>query len=136
MLILRSRNRHPFFPYHREEEWAGGVHYCYVWHAPFTIIALKDVDCFLEEGVVGDGTHCVVGNSGGYGAAHPGRVGEERVETSVTAVVEVNIDSAVVGEDEIADGVCALNWIGVVIEGLDEPGIFFQYESARFFVCP
>ena len=36
--------------------------------------------------MVGDGAHGIVGDAGGIGAADPGRVGEKRVEATVTAL--------------------------------------------------
>lgn len=80
--------------------------------------------------------HGVIADSGGNREAHPGWVGEEGVEGAFAAIVQVDVDSAVVVEDEIADCVGALNrkWVGV--EGVKKPGVVFCYEGAGFFVGP
>ncbi len=82
------------------------------------------------------GPHCIITNSCRHSTAYPRWVGEERVETAVAAIVEIDVYSTVIGEHEIADGVCALDWKGVAVEGGEEPGVFCADEVARFFVCP
>lgn len=44
-----------------------------------------------------------------------------------TYIVEVDVDTAVVGENEVADGVCALDGLGVVVECVQKPGVFGGY---------
>lgn len=70
------------------------------------------------------------------GTTCPGGVGEKGVELAVAAVVEVDVDPAVEGEDEIADGVGALDGVGVAVEGGEKPWVFGLYESAGFGVGP
>lgn len=38
-------------------------------------------------------------------------------------IVEIEIDATVMRQDEVADGVCALDRLGVVVKGVEEPGI-------------
>lgn len=83
-----------------------------------------------------DGTHSVVADSCGEGAACPGWVAEEWVESPVAAVVEVDVDAAVVGEDEVADGIGALDGEVVAVEVGEGPGVFGCYEVAGFCVGP
>lgn len=47
-----------------------------------------------------------------------------------TYIIEVDVDAAEVGENEVADGVRALDGLGVVVEGVQEPGVFGGYELA------
>jgi len=39
-------------------------------------------------------------------------------------------------EDEVADGVCALDRVGVFIECIQEPVVFLLYEVSRAFIGP
>lgn len=39
-------------------------------------------------------------------------------------------------EDEVPDGVCALDVVWVVVEGLQEPGVLCCDEVSRFLICP
>jgi hypothetical protein len=128
MFVFRSSSTEVLFPDDREEEWASAVHNSDVRHSPIAVIGLEDVDRAEEERMLGDGTHCIVTYSCRDGTSYPGWVGEKRIETAVTAVVEIDVDSAIESEDEVADGVCALDGEGVVIEGVDEPGVFFLDE--------
>ena len=47
--------------------------------------------------------HGIVADSCGDGTAHPGWVGEEGVQAAVAAIIEINVDSAVEREYEVAD---------------------------------
>ena len=82
------------------------------------------VDYSKEEGMLRHGTHCIVRDSRRHGTAHPRWVREEGIETSVAAIVEIDVDATVEGEHEVADCVCALDGEGVVVECVEEPGIF------------
>ena len=127
---------HVFLPDHREEEGARGAHDGDVGQDPLAVVALEALDHAEEERVLGHGAHDVVGDSRRDGAADPGAVGEEGVETSLAPVVEVEIDAAVVGEDEVADGVGALDRVRVGDEGFEEPGIFFLDEGVALLIRP
>lgn len=70
---------HVLFPHDGEEEGTGGVHDCDVWEDPAPIVGLEGLDDAEEERVLGDGTHGIVGDSGGGSATNPGGVGEERI---------------------------------------------------------
>lgn len=83
---------HVFDPEDGEEERSGTVHYGDVWHAPVSVVGLKGFDDAEEEGMLGDGTHGIVADSRGDRTAQPGGIAEEGIKTSVTAVVEVNVD--------------------------------------------
>jgi len=87
--------------------------------------------------VVRDGAHGIVGNAGWVGAADPGWVREEGIEAAIAAlrvslasatkgmlrsvegtnIVKIDVDTTKVGEDEVANCVCALDRLGVMIEG-------------------
>jgi len=83
-----------------------------------------------------NGPHSVVADSCGQGATCPGWVAEEGVEATVAAVVEVDVDAAVVGEDEVTNGVGALDGEVVAVEVGEGPGVFGCYEVAGFCVGP
>ncbi len=53
-----------------------------------------------------------------------------------TYVVEVDVDAAEAGEDEIPNGVCALDGLGVVVKGREEPGVFRCDQLAGLGVRP
>lgn len=65
-----------FLPDDAEEEGAGAVHDGDVRELPVAVVGDQGFHYELEEWVVGDGTHGVVGYSGGVGTADPGWVGE------------------------------------------------------------
>jgi len=50
--------------------------------------------------------------------------------------VEIEVDAAVVCEDEVAEGVDALDGVRVGRVGREEPGVFGGYEVKGAFVCP
>ena len=86
--------------------------------------------------MLGHGAHGVVADSCRDGATHPCWVGEKRVQTSVAAVVEVDVDSAVEGEHEVPDCVGALDGVAVAVESGEEPGVFCADEFAGELVGP
>lgn len=81
---------HVFFPNNGEEEGPGAVHDGYVREAPVVVVGLEGLEDAQEEGVLGSGAHGVVGYSGGDGTVQPGGVGEQGIETSVTALFGVS----------------------------------------------
>ena len=86
--------------------------------------------------MLGDRAHGIIADASGDREADPGGVTEERIKSTVAAIIQVHIGTAVVGEDEVADGVGALDREGVIVKGLDEPWVFCGNEFARFRVCP
>ena len=60
-----------------------------------------------------NGAHGVVADSCGYCTAHPGWIAEERIETTIAAIVEVNVDAAIKNEDEVSDRIGTLDIEGV-----------------------
>lgn len=76
MLHGHPLNSQILFPDHAQEERAGAVHHGDVWHEPIPVVASEGIDHGVEEWVLGDRTHCVVGDACGNGASHPGWVGE------------------------------------------------------------
>lgn len=101
-----------------EEERAGTVHDCYVRKFPIPIVGYERFDYKGEERVVGDGAHGVVGDAGGIRAADPGWVGKKRVEAAVATIVEVDVDTAIMGEYEVSYSVCTLYRLGIIVEGV------------------
>lgn len=81
-------------------------------------------------------SHGVVADTCGDGEAEPGWVAEERIEAAVAAIVQIHVCAAKVGEDEVADGICALDGERVAVEGLDEPRVFCSNEFSGFDIGP
>ena len=127
-----------------EEERTGTVHDCNVGEFPIAVVWNQRFDDEGEEGVVGDGAHGIIRDTGGVGAANPGWVGEKRVETAVatlckeqarlgrvnrevlgqipwrvgTYIIEVDVYTAIMCEYKIADSVSSLYRLGVIVEGV------------------
>jgi hypothetical protein len=136
VLLARPLNIHVLLPDHREEERPRRVHDRDVRHRPVAVVARQALDHAQEERVLGHGAHRVVADAGGHGAAHPGWVREQRVQTSIAAVVEVDVDPAVEGEHEVPDCIGALDGEAVAVEGGEEPGVFCTDEFAGEVVGP
>lgn len=102
--------------------------------------------------MAGNGAHDIVGDTGGDGAADPGGVGEERVETAVaslesvscahvwfagsTHIVQINVNTAEVVQHEVSDCVGALDRVRVAVEGLQEPRVLVGNELAGLLIGP
>ena len=82
------------------------------------------------------GAHGVVGDSRGVCAAEPAWVGEEGIEASVAAVIEVDVDATVVGEDEVADCVGALDGLCVGVERGEKPRVLGCNQGAGLIIGP
>lgn len=70
---------HVFLPDHRQEQWTRGIHDRDVGEEPVAVVLLQQLDHTKEEGVLRDGAHGIVGDTGWHCAANPGGVGEERI---------------------------------------------------------
>lgn len=71
-----------------------------------------------EEGVLRHRTHGVVADTRGNCAAQPGWVAQERIKTSVAAIVQVDVDAAVEVKDKVSNCIGALNGEGVAVKGI------------------
>lgn len=78
-----------------------------------------------------DCAHGIIGDAGGNSDANPSWIGEERIEAPLTAVVQVDIDAAVVRQYEVSYGVSALYRIRIGVEIWEKPGVLFSYEFSR-----
>ena len=126
----------PVPPHYAEEERTGAAHDSNVGQDPVAVVVLELLNNAHEERVVRHGAHCVVGDTGGHSLAHPGRVRKQRFEFAVAAIVKIDVYTAIVVEDEVADGVGSLDGVGVVLEGLVEPLVFVLDELQTGFVGP
>jgi hypothetical protein len=54
----------------------------------------------------------------------------------VTHVVQVNVDAAKVVKHKVADGIGALDRVGIAVKGLEEPWVLGSNELARLLVSP
>lgn len=127
---------HVLLPDDGEEERTRRRHHRDVGHAIVVCVALEALDHALEEGVVRNGAHGVVADARGERASEPGRVLEHHVQTPCATIVEIEVDAAVVVEDEVADGIGALDGEGVRVEGVEEPGVFRADELAGEVIRP
>jgi len=101
------------------------------------VIELDEIlNRLLHEGMVLLGKHKVVGNADRDGARQNDGVDKQWVDALETADVEVEINTAVVVEDKVADCVCALDRVLVCVEGGQKPGVVGCQEVAGFYVCP
>lgn len=126
----------PMPPQHAQEKRTSAAHDSNVGQKPAAIVVLYLVGHEHEERMFGNSTHSVIGDTGGQSLAHPGRVGEQRFELTVASVVEVEINAAVVSEDEIANGVGALDRVRVVPESILKPFVFLVDEFQAHLVGP
>lgn len=76
--FVRS-GEHVLFPHDGEEEGSCRVHDGDVRKDPAPVVRLERLDDAQEEWVLGDGTHGIVGDSGGGSATNPGGVCKEGV---------------------------------------------------------
>jgi hypothetical protein len=90
----------------------------------------------LEKGVERCGAEGVVGDSCGDSEASEGGELEEGVEGTVWDEVEIEVDPAVVVEEEVAYCVGALDRIGIGIVNWDEGRIVGLDECVGGVVCP
>jgi hypothetical protein len=81
---------HVVAPDDTEVERTGGCHDGDVGEGPAAVVVGQRVDGLQKERVAGNGAHDIVGDTGGDGAADPGGVGEERVETAVASLESVS----------------------------------------------
>lgn len=70
---------HVLLPDHRQKQGTSRVHNRDVREEPMAVIRLQQLNRTQEEGVLGNRSHGVVGDTGRNSATDPGRVGEERI---------------------------------------------------------
>ncbi len=83
---IRAAAAFVFLPDHAEEERAGTVHDGNVRELPIAVVGDQGLHYELEERVVRNAAHNVVGDAGGMGAAHPCWIGQKGIETTVAAL--------------------------------------------------
>lgn len=86
--------------------------------------------------MAGAGAERIVADPRRGGATCPGGVLQQRMEGPRWLDVEVEVDAPVVREDEVAEGVDALDGVGVGGVDGEEPGVFSRDELECAFVCP
>lgn len=120
----------PVAPDDAQEERTSRCHDSNVGKNPFAVVARQIVNDTQEEWVTRDRAHCIVGDTGRQSAAHPGGVREQRVQTTIAAIIQVEINTTIVGEDKVTDRVGTLNGIFVVVKRFEEPGVLGSDELA------
>jgi hypothetical protein len=88
------------------------------------------VDSLIHEGVVRRGKDEVIRNTDGDGLWEYNGVCEEGIEWLCAANVEIEVDTAIVVEDEVSDGIGTLDGVGVAVKGREEPWVVFFNELA------
>jgi hypothetical protein len=109
--------------------------------------------------VLGNGSHGIVRNTRWNGTAHPSRVGEEGIQSTVatlnqfesankhfavqfsnharnTYIIKVNICTAKVSKNKVSDSICPLDRVLVAVKCVEEPRIFVLDKLAGLFVGP
>lgn len=140
---------HVFFPDDAEKQRTGAVHDGDIRELPVFVVRLQGLNHQEEEGVGGDGAHGVIGDTRGRSATHPSGIGKKRVEPTLAAlsknqlsrrgfedterwwggdsrkahIVQIEVDATIMCQDEVADGVCSLDGLRVVVKGVEEPGV-------------
>ena len=146
VVLIRHQNAHPrlvrrvvlhiLLPDHREEQRPGRVHDGDVRQQPAAVIRLQQLNHSEEERMLRDRSHGVVRDASRRSAPDPRWVSEKRVETTVAAIVQVDIRSPVMRQHKVADRVGALNGVFIVVKGVQKPRVFLGDEVARFLVRP
>jgi len=127
---------HPVSPQHAEEQRTSAAHDSNVGQKPVAIVVLDVVDHVVEKRMIRHSAHSIVGNSRRQSLAHPSRVREQRFELTVAAVVQVEVNTAVVLEDKVPNGVGALDGVRVVPESILEPLVLVVDEFQAHLVGP
>lgn len=126
----------PLLPHDTEKERAGGVHDSDVRNSPVVVVGRKGFDYSEEKRMLGNGSHSIVRDTGGDSATKPGWVSQKRIESAIAAIVEIDVDSTIVSENEVANRVGTLNWEWVRVEGVKEPWVFGSNECSREIIRP
>jgi len=110
-------------PDNGQEKRTSGTHDSDVGEHPAAVISWKSVHDLEEEGMVGNAAHGIIADTGGHGSADPCGIDKERVERSLTTIVEIDVDAAKVGENKVSNGIGALNREAIAIEGFEKPRV-------------
>ena len=94
------------------------------------------MDRLGHEWMVLLGKHEVVGYANWDRPGKDDGEGEQRVDWALAANVNVHVDTTIMVEDEVADGVGTLDGVLVRVKGIEEPGVLGRDELARAGVCP
>lgn len=119
-----------------QEHGAGRKHDGGIVDHPGVVEGDEVVDGLLHERMALLGKHEVIGNANGdcFGK-YDGEL-EQGIHRAQTADVEVHVDSSITVEHEVANSVRALNWILIVVECFEKPGIVLCEERPGGVVCP
>jgi hypothetical protein len=86
------------------------------------------VDRLFHERMALGGEHQVVANANWDGLGENDRILEEWVEWTHTPHVKIHVYAAIIVQDEIADSVRTLYWVGISVESGKEPRILLRNE--------
>jgi hypothetical protein len=120
----------------REEHGAGGKHDCGVVENPIMVKGNQVVDSLSHEWVFLFRKHEVVRDADGYGTREDDGKDEEGVQRTKATNVEVHVNTAIMVEDEVADGIRPLDSIGVRIKLVEKPAVILRDKLARTGICP
>lgn len=103
---------------------------------PAPIILRQCIYNLQEKRMMRHAAHGVVADARRGRAPHPRRVREQGVHPTLTPVVQIEVHAAKVREDEVPDGVGALDRERIAIECFQKPRVFFGDELSRELVRP
>ena len=79
--------KHVLLPEHREEKWTSRVHDRDVRKQPAAVVRLQQLNDAKEERMLGNRSHRIVGNTRWNSAAHPRRIREQRIQTTIATLL-------------------------------------------------
>jgi hypothetical protein len=120
----------------REKHGAGGKHNSGIVENPIMVKGNQVVNSLSHERVFLFRKHEIVRDADGYGARKNDGEDKEGIQTTQAANVEVDVDAAVVMEDEVANGIRSLNGIWVRIKRVEEPAVVLGNKFTRTSVSP
>lgn len=106
-----------------QEHGPSGKHDSRVIEDPAEVELHEAVDGLGHEGMMLLGEHKVIGYTDRLGSGENDGVDQERVHGAETTDVEVDVDTAIVVEDEVADNVGSLDGVCITVEGVEEPTV-------------
>ena len=132
----RRMARSPGTVFRRQEHGTRREHDGGIVENPIIVELHEPVNSLRHKGMVLFGEHEVVGHSNRDGLGEDDGMDEKGVQAAVAAHVKVDVDAAIVVQDEIADSVGSLDRVGVSVERIEEPAVVLSDEFASTLVCP
>jgi hypothetical protein len=120
----------------RKEHGAGGKHNCGIVENPIMVKGNQVVYSLSHERMFFFRKHEIVRDPDGYGARKNDGKDQKWIHTTQATNVEVDVDTAVMMEDKVANGVRPLDRIWVRIKRVEEPTVVLRNKFAGTSVGP